>query len=157
MRVGRDRGRSAATAGRGMETLGILVLMILAYGIGVAVSSGLALIGGVRLAASGAGAAALVLGLPLAATLLAEAVTGQWQDTPGAVGTGPLVVAGPMAVSGLGAMAVLLAVRLGLPPLRLGGEAPAGNLSAWLGVALGVATAAVALWHFWPAPRARLF
>lgn len=128
-------------------------------GLGYALGAGAALLAarlaGAPLEAGGAGW--LVLLVPAAAALVAEATTGLWLRTPGTMGLGGLVAFVPLLLAGLAAaLAALVAQHaIGLPDAAAGLRA--GRLTAWMAVAVGVAVVALLLWRYWPEPRARLW
>lgn len=132
--------------------------MTLAYGIGWGV-----LRGAWRLLSSTAtptqGWGWMLVAVPLVACLVAELATGLWEDTPGALGTGGLVVVLPMLVAGLLAAVLQTALTAWAPPPPGPGGARAGGaaLTLWLGATLALTAAGLALWRWWPEPRARLF
>jgi hypothetical protein len=138
-----------------METFFLLALMMLAHLLGAGVAMG----GGKFLGFSPppGSMALLVLGMPLAAAWLAEFTTGLWRHTPGTLGLGSLTVALPMAVSGLftAAVAIGLCRRLNSASILFSRDSPA--LTAWVTLALAATMLTLALWRYWPEPRARLW
>lgn len=102
-------------------------------------------------------AAMMVLVLPLVSALVAEGFARLWLTTPGAVGLGGLVAFMPMLVAGLiSAIAAMIAQRLMLP-LDPNSARSSENLTGWLVLAITCSVVTLALWRFWPEPRARLW
>lgn len=137
----------------------LMIIMPVAYGIGFAlvrwtagfmvpvrpVPTGLSLV--------------LIFAPPLVCMAL-EWVSQFWDNTPGAVGTGSLVVVAPMFLSGLVAGAVFLGLRVFGPAFEsgyLGREDIAPLLAAWGWATIGLLAVTFALYRYWPEPRAQLF
>lgn len=102
-------------------------------------------------------AAALVLVLPLVTVLFAEGLTGLWQRTPGTLGLGGLWAVFPLLIAGALAVAAAAASQRLLPAFDPGLPRSGSGLTGWLLVAIACSLVALALWRWWPEPRARLF
>jgi len=138
-----------------LEMLLHLGLAVVAYALGAAAALCAPRLFGVGFDANHP--AFLVLMLPVVTTVVAEAVTGLWRGTPGALGLGSLNVVLPLCVAGLVAgIAVVVAQRF-LAPFEFRFSRDAESLTAWVVVAFACSGVALALWRAWPAPRARLW
>ena len=98
-----------------------------------------------------------VLALPLVSAGLAEAFVRLWLHTPGAVGLGGLTVFVPMLVAGAVSLIAAFGGQQVLAPFDPTAPRNSQSLTAWVGLAVTCSLFALALWRFWPAPRARLF
>lgn len=137
------------------DTILLLALMSLAYGLGAGATAGMLKLSGHPLDASAA--TWVVLVPPLVVAALAEALTQLWQRTPGTLGTGSLVVVLPMAVAGVAAVAIAATTQALAPAFDP--SLPRGNagLDPRLAAALLATLVALALWRFWPVPTPRLW
>ncbi len=99
----------------------------------------------------------LVLTLPLACALVAESFTHLWLRTPGALGLGGLTLFFPMLVGGAAVSVLLLIAHRFIVPFDPSLPRSAEYLTGWVVVALIGSITILALWRYWPAPRARLF
>lgn len=98
-----------------------------------------------------------VLALPLVSTGLAEAFVRLWLHTPGAVGMGGLTVFVPMLIAGAVSLVGAFGGQQILAPVDATAPRGSQSLTGWLVLAVLCSLFALALWRFWPAPRARLF
>jgi hypothetical protein len=137
----------------------LMVVMIAAYGIGFAlVRWTVGFLVPVRAVPLGL-SLVMILAPPLVCMAL-EWASQFWDNTPGAVGTGSLVVVAPMFLSGLVAGAVYLGLRVVGPAFEggyLGRDAIAPLLAAWGWATIGLVIVTFALYRYWPEPQARLF
>jgi hypothetical protein len=138
-----------------VEFLFQLFVLFLGYLVGAAaVLFGARLIG---LSFQANNAALLVLALPILSALVAEAFTGLWLHTPGTLGLGGLTAFMPMLTAAVViSLALLLAQRF-LPAFDPEFPRDSGGVASWTGLALAGSALALALWRYWPEPRARLF
>lgn len=129
----------------------LLVLAAAAYGVGVGIVAGpLALVG---VGFVGGAATLLVLAMPLASVLLVEGTTRLWRHTPGSLGLGGLTLLGPMLIAGVASAIVARCLHAFASPFDSSSPREGPALDLRLAGALG----ALALWRFWPEPRARLW
>ncbi len=137
----------------------LMVIMIVAYGIGFAlVRWTVGFLVPVR--AVPLGLSLVMIFTPPLVCMALEWASQFWDNTPGAVGTGSLVVVAPMFLSGLLAGAVFLGLRVFGPVVEDGyvGRAEiAPLLLAWGWAAIGLLIVTFALYRYWPEPQARLF
>jgi hypothetical protein len=137
----------------------LMVIMIAAYGIGFALvrwTVGFF----VPVRAVPLGLSLVMIFAPPLVCMALEWVSQFWDNTPGAVGTGSLVVVAPMLLSGLLAGAVFLGLRVFGPAYEsgyLGRDDIAPLLAAWGWAAIGLVIVTFALYRYWPEPQARLF
>lgn len=138
-----------------METFILLVLMAVAYlsGAGIVMGGG-RLLGFPMLTGV---MTLLVFGMPLAACWVAELCTGLWRHTPGSLGLGTLNVAHPMSLAGFLTAIAAVAMRCWIDPVDPSLPRESSTLTPWVALALISTVLAVALWRFWPEPRARLW
>lgn len=138
-----------------MDTFLLLILMAAASLLG----SGVVLGGGRLLGAPTLSGplALLVLGLPILAAWLAELSTGLWRHTPGTLGLGSLTATVPMFVSGFSITFAALVMRIWVEPFDQSVPRDSVTLTAWLMMAVMATVLTLALWRYWPEPRARLF
>ena len=137
-----------------MELFFQLVIMAVGYAVGMVP---IVLLKFAGLAFTFNSAAMLVLLLPLMSALLAEGLTKLWDTTPGTLGLGGLVAFMPMLVAGLvSAFAAVIAQKY-LAPLDPYSPRSSENMTGWLVVAIACTIMTLALWRFWPEPRARLW
>ncbi|MBZ0215110.1 MAG: hypothetical protein K8F25_01030 [Fimbriimonadaceae bacterium] len=102
-------------------------------------------------------ASLLVLLLPLVCVNVIEAFTHLWLRTAGTLGLGGLVVFVPMLIAGaLVGSGLLIAFRV-IEPFDPSLPRYSESLTAWVVLALICAAITIALWRYWPEPRARLF
>jgi hypothetical protein len=136
------------------ELLFLLAILAVAYVLGAGAAILALRLGGVSLLNH---AALLVLGMPLACALIAEATTKFWRHTPGTLGFGGLTVVVPMFIAGVGVVVVIFFARMLFEPFDASMSRDSGNVTPWVVVALLCSVLALALWRYWPEPRARLF
>ncbi len=137
----------------------LMFLMTAAYGIGFAlVRWTVGFVAPVRPVPVGLSLVLIVA--PLLLCMALEWGAQFWDNTPGAVGTGALVVAAPMLLAGMLAGAVFLGLRAFGPAVDSGymsRENIAPLLVAWGWATIGLSAATFALYRYWPEPRAQLF
>lgn len=138
-----------------METLFILLLMTITYLLGAGAIVGAGKLAGLPLPPGSM--MLLVFGMPIAASWLAEFTTGLWRHTPGTLGLGALTVALPMALAGTLTAAAALGLQHWGQPVDTLTPRDSSALSAWVALALFATTITLALWRYWPEPRARLW
>lgn len=137
-----------------MELLFQLLIMAVGYALGMIVI-GVAKIAGVAFTFNSA--ALMVLVFPIVSALMAEGFAKLWLTTPGTLGLGGLVVFMPMLIAGLtSALAAIVAQRL-MVPLDPHSGRGSESLTGWLVLAIACTVVTLALWRFWPEPRARLW
>ncbi|MCC0035660.1 MAG: hypothetical protein H6887_10395 [Hoeflea sp.] len=137
-----------------MELLFQLLIMAVGYAFGM-VAIGIVKIAGVAFTFNSA--ALMVLVFPIVSALMAEGFTKLWLSTPGTLGLGGLVAFMPMLVAGLtSAIAAIVAQRL-MVPLDPDSGRSSESLTGWLLLAIACIVVTLALWRFWPEPRARLW
>lgn len=137
-----------------MELFFQLLIMAIGYAVGVVP---IVLLKFAGLAFTFNSAAMLVLLLPVMSALMTEGLTGLWDTTPGTVGLGGLVAFLPMLVAGLiSAFAAVIAQKY-LAPLDPYNPRSSEGLTGWIVVAIVCTIMTLALWRFWPEPRARLW
>jgi hypothetical protein len=138
-----------------IELLFQLAVLLIGYLIGAS-----AILFGARMVAGAfeANAAAfLVLTMPIACTLIAEAHSQLWRHTPGSLGLGGLVAFLPMLVAGAGIGVAIVVAQQVMPSFRPHISRDTDYLSTWLILAMAGSAVALGLWRYWPEPRARLF
>jgi len=137
----------------------LMVIMIAAYGIGFAlVRWTVGFLVPVR--AVPLGLSLVMIFAPPLICMALEWASQFWDNTPGAVGTGSLVVVLPMLLSGLVAGAVFLGLRVFGPAYEsgyLGRDEIAPLLAVWGWATVGLVIVTFALYRYWPEPQARLF
>jgi len=137
----------------------LMVVMLVAYGIGFAlIRWTVGFLVPVRAVPFGL-SLVMVFAPPLVCMAL-EWTSQFWNNTPGAVGTGSLVVVAPMFLSGLVAGAVFLGLRVFGPVLEdgyVGRDEIAPLLLVWGWATVGILIVAFALYRYWPEPRPQLF
>lgn len=137
----------------------LLVIMLVAYGIGFALvrwTAGFL----VPVRPVPFGLSLVMIFAPPLLCMAFEAASRFWDNTPGAVGTGSLVVVLPMFLSGLVAGAAFLGLRVFGPGFEtgyLGRGDIAPLLVAWGWATIGLVIVAFTLYRYWPEPRAQLF
>ena len=137
-----------------MELFFQLVIMAVGYAVGMVAIVLLKLAG---VAFTFNSAAMMVLLLPIMSALVTEGFTKLWLTTPGTLGLGGLVAFMPMLAAGLvSAFSAVIAQKY-LVPLDPDSARSSENLTGWLVVAIACSIIALALWRFWPEPRARLW
>lgn len=142
-----------------VDRIAILVIMLVAYGIGFAVvrwSVGFL----VPVRAVPAGLSLVTILAPPLVCMALEWASQFWDRTPGAVGTGSLVVVVPMFLAGLIAGGAFLALRVFGPAFEsgyLGRGDIAPLIAAWGWATVGLLIVTFALYRYWPEPRAQLF
>lgn len=102
-------------------------------------------------------AAMLVLLLPLISALMAEGSTKLWLTTPGTLGLGGLVAFMPMLVAGLASAVAAIVAQRFMVPLDPDSARSSDGLTGWLVLAIACTVVTLALWRYWPEPRARLW
>lgn len=137
-----------------MELFFQLAIMAVGYALGI-IPIGVVKLAGVAFIFNNS--ALMVLVFPIVSALMAEGFIKLWLTTPGTLGLGGLVAFMPMLIAGLtSALAAIVAQRLMLP-LDPDSARSSENLTGWLLLAIGCTVVTLALWRFWPEPRARLW
>lgn len=137
-----------------MELLFQLLIMAVGYALGM-IAIGVVKIAGVAFTFNTS--ALMVLVFPIVSALMAEGLTKLWLTTPGTLGLGGLVAFMPMLIAGLtSAFAAIVAQRLMLP-LDPDSARSSESLTGWLLLAIACTVVTLALWRYWPEPRARLW
>ena len=137
-----------------MELLFQLLIMAVGYALGMIVI-GVVKIAGVAFIFNNS--TLMVLVFPIVSALMAEGFTKLWLTTPGTLGLGGLVAFMPMLIAGLtSALAAIVAQRF-MVPLDPHSGRGSESLTGWLVLAITCTVVTLALWRFWPEPRARLW